>query len=278
MRVSIQDIQAFKDGSERFPVLTAYDYPTAQLVDEAGIPFIHVGDTLGMVVLGYDSTVYVTMEEMLHHTKAVMRGAKNALVTGDLPFMSYTSPEEALKNAGRFLQEGGCHAVKLEGGEVMAETVRTLVERGIPVVGHIGYTPQSEYQLGRGRFQGRRTVEAARQVIRDAEALEDAGAFAIVLELVPAQLSKIITERLHVPTIGIGAGPDCDGQVQVVSDMLGLYANYMPRHSKRYVNLDDEIRSAVSAYATEVRDGTFPTMEHTRPLQDETLQELLASL
>jgi 3-methyl-2-oxobutanoate hydroxymethyltransferase len=277
MRVRIQDIQAFKDRGERFPVLTAYDYPTAKVIDEAGIPLILVGDSLGNVVLGYDSTVFVTMEDMLHHTKAVMRGAKSALVIGDMPFMSYqTSPEDALRNAGRFLQEAGCQAVKLEGGEVMAETVRTLVDRGIPVMGHIGFTPQSAYQIGQ-RVQGR-SLDAARKLVKDAQALDEAGAFAIVLELVPAQLAKVITERVKVPTIGIGAGPDCDAQVQVVSDMLGLYTDFVPRHAKQFAHLAEAMRTGVEAYASEVKDGVFPAEEHGSSLKDETLNELLASL
>ena len=277
MRVRIHDIQAFKDRGERFPVLTAYDYPTAKVIDEAGIPLILVGDSLGNVVLGYDSTVFVTMEDMLHHTKAVMRGAKRALVVGDMPFMSFqTGPEDALRNAGRFLQEAGCQAVKLEGGEVMAETVRTLVDRGIPVMGHIGFTPQSAYQIGQ-RVQGR-SLDAARKLVRDAQALDEAGAFAIVLELVPAQLAKVITERVKVPTIGIGAGPDCDAQVQVVSDMLGLYTDFVPRHAKQFAHLAEAMRTGVEAYASEVKDGVFPAEEHGSSLKDETLNELLASL
>jgi 3-methyl-2-oxobutanoate hydroxymethyltransferase len=278
MRVTVQDIQAFKDRGERFPVLTAYDYPTAKVIDEAGVPLLLVGDSLGNVVLGYESTVFVTMEDMLHHTKAVVRGAKRALVIGDMPFMSFqTGPTEALKNAARFLQEAGAQAVKLEGGEVMAETVRTLVERGIPVCGHIGFTPQSEYTIGR-RFQGRRTADEALKLVRDAQALEQAGAFAVVLELMPAELSKIITERVKIPTIGIGAGPYCDAQVQVVSDMLGLFTDHVGRHVKLYAHVADAIRAGVQSYAAEVKDGAFPTMEHTRPLSAEVLQEVQARL
>ena len=277
MRVTIQEVQDFKDRSERFPVLTAYDYPTAKIVDEVGVPLILVGDSLGNVVLGYDSTVFVTMEDMLHHTKAVVRGAKRALVIGDMPFMSYQkSPGDALTNAARFLQEAGSQAVKLEGGEVMAETVRALVDRGIPVVGHIGYTPQSTYQIGR-RVQGR-SLEAARNLVRDAQALDEAGAFAVVLELVPAQLAKVITERIKVPTIGIGAGPACDGQVQVISDMLGLYTDFVPRHTKQFAHLGDAMRAGVESYASEVKTGSFPTSEQSSALEDEVLRELLAGL
>ena len=277
MRVTIQEVQDFKGRSERFPVLTAYDYPTAKIVDEVGIPLILVGDSLGNVVLGYDSTVFVTMEDMLHHTKAVVRGAKRALVIGDMPFMSYQkNPGDALTNASRFLQEAGSQAVKLEGGEVMAETVRAIVDRGIPVVGHIGYTPQSTYQIGR-RVQGR-SLEAARNLVRDAQALDEAGAFAVVLELVPAQLAKVITERIKVPTIGIGAGPACDGQVQVISDMLGLYTDFVPRHTKQFAHLGDAMRAGVESYASEVKTGSFPTSEQSSALEDEVLRELLAGL
>ena len=274
MRTTIQKIQEFKDRGERFPVLTAYDYYTARAIDESGVPAILVGDSLGNVMLGYDSTVSVTMDDMLHHTKAVTRGAKNALVIGDMPFMSFqTNPEEALRNAARFLAEAGAQAVKLEGGEPMAETIRFIVDRGIPLMGHIGFTPQSEFQIGR-RFQGRRTADDARKLIRDAKAVEEAGAFALVLELVPEQLSQMITEQLSIPTIGIGAGVHCDGQVQVVSDMLGIVSDHIGRHVKQYANLSDTIRSAVSNYAQEVRDGTFPTSDHTRALSEDVLKDL----
>ena len=277
MRITIEEVQAFKDRAERFPVLTAYDYPTAKIIDEAGIPLILVGDSLGNVVLGYDSTVFVTMEDMLHHTKAVVRGTRRALVIGDMPFMSYQkNPDDALTNATRFLREAGAQAVKLEGGEVMAETVRTLVDRGIPVVGHIGFTPQSAYQIGR-QVQGR-SLEAARNLVWGAQALDEAGAFAVVLELVPTQLAEVITERIRVPTIGIGAGPKCDGQVQVVSDMLGLYTDFVPRHSKQFAHLADTMCAGIESYASEVKEGEFPSAEHGSTLEDEVLQELLNSL
>ena len=274
MRTTIQKIQEFKDRGERFPVLTAYDYYTARAIDESGVPAILVGDSLGNVMLGYDSTVSVTMNDMIHHTKAVTRGAKSALVIGDMPFMSFqTNPEEALRNAARFLAEAGAQAVKLEGGESMAETIRFIVDRGIPLMGHIGFTPQSEFQIGR-RFQGRRTADDARKLIRDAKAVEEAGAFALVLELVPEQLSQMITEQLSIPTIGIGAGVHCDGQVQVVSDMLGIVSDHVGRHVKKYAELSDTIRSAVTNYAQEVRDGTFPTSDHTRALPEDILKDL----
>ena len=275
--VSIQDLQASKDRGERFPVLTAYDYPTAKIIDELEIPLILVGDSLGNVVLGYESTVFVTMDEMLHHTKAVVRGAKRALVVGDMPFMSYqTNPDDALTNAARFLQEGGAQAVKLEGGEIMAETVRALADRGIPVMGHIGFTPQSAYKIGQ-RVQGR-SLEAARQLVRDAQALDEAGAFAVVVELVPTELAKVITDRIKVPTIGIGAGPHCDAQVQVISDILGLYTDFVPRHAKRFANLADAMREGVKAYTSEVMDGSFPTAEHGAAMDDEVLRALLEDL
>jgi 3-methyl-2-oxobutanoate hydroxymethyltransferase len=276
VRVTVQDIQASKDRGERFAVLTAYDYPTARIIDELEIPLILVGDSLGNVVLGYDSTVFVTMDEMLHHTKAVTRGAKRSLVVGDMPFMSYRTSDDALTNAARFLQEGGAQAVKLEGGEIMAETVRALTDRGIPVMGHIGFTPQSAYQIGQ-RVQGR-SLEAARQLVRDAQALDEAGAFAVVVELVPTQLAKVVTERIKVPTVGIGAGPDCDAQVQVVSDILGLYTDFLPRHAKRFANLADAMREGVKAYTSEVVEGRFPTAEHSAAMDDEVLRALLEAL
>ena len=273
MRVTVQDILAFKKRGERFPMLTAYDYPTAKIVDEAGVPLILVGDSLGNVVLGYDSTVFVTMDVMVHHTAAVVRGAERALVIGDMPFMSYqTGSTTALENAARFLREAGAQGVKLEGGAVMEETIAALVERGIPVMGHIGFTPQSAYQIGQ-RVQGR-TVDAAEKLVRDALAVERAGAFAIVLELVPAELAKLITGCLSIPTIGIGAGPDCDAQVQVVSDMLGLYTDFVPRHAKRFAQVAETMQSAVAAYADEVRGGTFPTEENSSSLKPEVLAEL----
>ncbi len=277
VRVSIQDLQASKDRGERFPVLTAYDYPTAKIIDELGVPVILVGDSLANVVLGYDSTVFVTMDEMLHHTKAVTRGAQQALIVGDMPFMSYQrSAEDALGNAARFLSEAGAQAVKLEGGEVMAETVRLLTERGIPVMGHVGYTPQSSYQIGR-RVQGR-SLEDAHKLVRDAEALEEAGAFSVVVELVPSELAKVITDRIKVPTIGIGAGPDCDAQVQVISDILGIYTDFVPRHAKRFVKLADAMREGVKGFVAGVMDGSFPGPEHGTGMEDEVLRALLDDL
>ena len=278
MRVTITQIQEMKRSGERIPVLTAYDYPTAKLVDEAGVPMILVGDSLGMVVLGYDSTLPVTMEEMLHHIKAVVRGAQHALIVGDMPFMSY-QPDvpTAVRNAGRFLQEGGAQAVKLEGGETVAETVRRIVEYGIPVMGHIGLTPQSVNQLGGYKVQGK-TPKTAARLLRDAQALEEAGAFTVVLESVPAPLSRLITQRLSIPTIGIGAGVHCDGQVQVLHDMLGLTEEFLPKHAKRYVRLADIIKGVVGQYIQEVRNEAFPTDKESFSMDESVLAELMAEV
>lgn len=274
MRMTINRLMEMKLQGEKFCMLTAYDYSTARLVDEAGVPLILVGDSLGMVMLGYDSTIPVTMDEMIHHTKAVARGAKNALIVGDMPFMTYhTSIEDALRNAGRFLQEGGAQAVKLEGGMAVAEKVRHIVAAGIPVMGHLGYTPQSTHQLGGPRAVGK-TSEAAAQLLRDAQALEEAGVFAIVLELVPAPLAKLVTRKVRVPTIGIGAGKDCDGQVQVIHDLLGLFSEFVPKHAKQYARLREVAMSAITAYMTEVREGAFPTPAHS-PTMDESLLDAL---
>ena len=276
MRVTITQIQEMKRNGERIPMLTAYDYPTAKLVDEAGVPMILVGDSLGMAVLGYDSTLPVTMEDMLHHIKAVVRGAQHSLIVGDMPFMSY-QPDvpTAVRNAGRFLQEGGAQAVKLEGGETVAETVRRIVECGIPVMGHIGLTPQSVNQLGGYKVQGK-TPKAAARLLGDAQVLEEAGAFAVVLESVPAPLSRVITQRLSIPTIGIGAGVHCDGQVQVLHDMLGLFADFLPKHAKRYAKLADIINEAVGQYIQEVQKETFPTDKESFSMDESVLAELAA--
>ncbi len=269
MRTTIRDIQAMKDRGEIIPMLTAYDYTSARLVEQAGIPLILVGDSLGMVVLGYDSTVPVTLAEMIHHIRAVVRGTTRALIVGDMPFMSYQiSPEQALRNAGRFLQEGGCQAVKLEGGQTMAATTRRLVEAGIPVMGHIGLTPQSVNQLGGFRVQGK-TTQAAHRLIDDALAIEDAGAFSVVLEAIPARLADMITARLRIPTIGIGAGAGCSGQVQVLHDMLGLFEDFVPKHAKQYAALAPEIRRAVGRYVQEVQESAFPDKTHTFQLRKE---------
>jgi len=276
MRVTITEIKEMKQRKEKIPMLTAYDYVTAKMVDEAGVPLILVGDSLGMVMLGYESTIPVTMGEMIHHTKAVVRGAKKALIIGDMPFMTYhVSISDALHNAAKFIQEGGAQAVKLEGGEVVAEQVRRLVGCGIPVMGHIGVTPQSKHQLGGFRVRGK-VVEEAKKLLSDARILEEAGAFAIVLECTPAPLSELITQKLAIPTIGIGAGPDCDGQVQVISDMLGLYTDFVPRHAKQYARLAGEIKTAVSSYISEVKSLSFPTMEQSYTMDASLIKQLKA--
>jgi 3-methyl-2-oxobutanoate hydroxymethyltransferase len=276
-RVTINDIRALKRRREPIVMLTAYDFPSARLVDQAGADVILVGDTLGMVVLGYDTTVPVTMEEMLHHVKAVTRGAKHAFVVADMPFMSYqTGPQDALRNAARFLKEAGAHAIKLEGGVVVAETVRTLVDAGIPVMGHIGLTPQAVHQFGGWKVQGK-TPQSAIRLMNDALALERAGACAVVLELVPAALAALITKRLRVPTIGIGAGAGCDGQVQVFHDLLGLFEEFTPKHTRRYAEAGELMRKALAAYASDVREGRFPTDEQSFSMDERALAELLTT-
>lgn len=274
MSISITEIKDMKRRTEKIPMLTAYDYVTAKIVDEAGVPLILVGDSLGMVMLGYESTIPVTIEDMIHHTKAVVRGAKRALVVGDMPFMTYhLSVSDALYNAARFIQEGGAQAVKLEGGEVVADTVRRLVDCGIPVMGHIGLTPQSVHQLGGFKVRGKGVVEA-RKLLDDAGILEEAGAFAVVLECTPAPLSRLITAKLTIPTIGIGAGPDCDGQVQVISDILGLYTDFVPKHAKQYARLAAEIRQAVADYISEVKSLSFPTEAQSYAMDEGLIEQL----
>jgi len=274
MRINIIKIKEMKQKGEKIAMLTAYDYTTAKIVDEVGIPLILVGDSLGMVVLGYESTIPVTMDEMLHHTKAVARGANKAMVIGDMPFMSYhINTEDALRNAARFIQEGGAQAVKLEGGVTVAEKVRSIVGCGIPVMGHIGLTPQSIHQLGGHKRQGK-TPEAAKKILKDAQALEDAGAFSIVLETVPAQLATFITQSIDIPTIGIGAGAGCDGQVLVINDLLGSFTEFVPKHAKQYAKLSDIMSNAITQYYNEVKAGTFPTEEHSFSIDESILAEL----
>jgi 3-methyl-2-oxobutanoate hydroxymethyltransferase len=274
MRLTINKIQDMKKAGEKITMLTSYDYSTAKIVDESGVNLILVGDTLGVVMMGYETTVPVTIEEMLLHTKAVVRGTKNALIIGDMPFMTYqVNADEAVRNAGRFMQETGCQAVKLEGGMTVADTIKRIVDAGIPVMGHIGLTPQSINQLGGYRVQGK-TPDAARRLLNDALAVQNAGAFAIVLELVPMQLAKIITSRLSIPTIGIGAGPYCDGEVQVIHDMLGWFIDFVPKHTKQYARLADVIKTAVSSYVNEVKSGAFPTAANTSSIDEELLKDL----
>jgi len=274
MHITISQIKEMKQKGEKITMLTAYDYSTAKIIDEVGIPLILVGDSLGQVVLGYESTISVTIDEMLHHTKAVVRGTKRAMVIGDMPFMTYhISIEDALRNAARFIQEGGAQAVKLEGGVTVAEKVKRIVECGIPVMGHIGLTAQSIHQLGGHKVQGR-TPEAAARLLEDARVLEQAGAFAIVLETVPTPLATLITKSISIPTIGIGAGVGCDGQVLVINDMLGWFTDFVPKHAKQYVKLADIIRKAVTEYDNEVKAGTFPTEKHSFSMDESILAGL----
>jgi 3-methyl-2-oxobutanoate hydroxymethyltransferase len=274
-RLTISSIGRLYADGERIAMLTAYDYPTARILDDAGIPMLLVGDSLGQVILGYDSTVRVTMPEMLHHTRAVVRGTQRALVVADMPFLSYgVTPEASLENAGILMRDGGAGSVKLEGGERSARTIETIVRAGIPVMGHIGLTPQSIHQLGGHRVQGK-TREAGRRLLADALAVQQAGAFAMVLELVPEQLAAAITERLHVPTIGIGAGAGCSGQVQVVTDLLGVNADFTPRHARHYAELHTIIKTAAEAYRADVIAGTFPGPAESSRMDDDTLAEIL---
>jgi 3-methyl-2-oxobutanoate hydroxymethyltransferase len=252
-----------RKGGEKITMLTAYDYATAKILDEAGIDVLLVGDSSGSVIAGYDNTLPVTLDQILYHTAAVVRGATRALVVADLPFMSYqVSLEEARRNAGRCLKETGCGAVKLEGGVSMKEVIRTLVDIDIPVMGHVGLTPQSVHRMGGFKVQGK-TEEQFEKILADAHAVEDAGAFAVVLECVPNPLAERITRELSIPTIGIGAGPSCDGQVLVVHDMLGLFDRYRPKFVKQYINLTPMIADGVKSYIEEVKSGAFPGPEHS---------------
>jgi 3-methyl-2-oxobutanoate hydroxymethyltransferase len=272
-RLTVVDIaKRYADG-ERLPMLTAYDYPTAKVLDEAGIPLLLVGDSLGQVVLGYETTVRVTMAEMLHHTKAVVRGSQRAMVIADMPFLSYATPDEALENAGHFLREAGAQAVKVEGGVRSARIIETLVRAGVPVMGHIGLTPQSINTIGKHKVQGK-DRDQARALLADAQAVQEAGAFSMVIELVPEQLGAAITERLRVPTIGIGAGAGCSGQVQVLSDLIGL-GDFVPRHARPYAHVREAILEAAKAYADDVAAGTFPGSAETVRMEEAVLDEVL---
>jgi 3-methyl-2-oxobutanoate hydroxymethyltransferase len=274
-RLTISSIARLYAEGKRIAMLTAYDYPTARTLDDAGIPMLLVGDTVGQVMLGYDSTVRVTMAEMLHHVKAVVKGTRRALVVADLPFLSYgVTPEASLENAGLMLSEGGAGAVKLEGGERSARTIETIVRAGIPVMGHIGLTPQSIHQLGGHKVQGK-TRDAGRQLIADAVAVQEAGAFALVLELVPEELAAAITERLRIPTIGIGAGAGCSGQVQVITDLLGMSAEFTPKHARHYAELYLIVKAAAEAYEADVIAGTFPGPAESSRIDAATLDEIL---
>ena len=267
-KFTTQDFRAKKQRGEAITMLTAYDYATAQAMDEAGVDSILVGDSLGMVVLGYENTLPVTMEDMLHHCKAVARGARRALLIGDMPFMSYqVSVEKAVQNAGRFLQEAGMDAVKLEGGRERLDAVRAIVSTGIPVMGHLGLTPQSVNQLGGFRPQGK-TALAGKRLLEDALLLEEAGCFSIVLESVPARLAALVTQKLQIATIGIGAGVECDGQVLVTPDLLGLFDRFTPKFVKRYASLRSQTLQAFSTYIEEVKSKGFPAAEHTVDMPD----------
>ncbi|NMA69885.1 MAG: 3-methyl-2-oxobutanoate hydroxymethyltransferase [Desulfitobacterium sp.] len=263
MKKLVPDFFAMKEKKEKITMLTAYDYPSARWAEEAGVDMILVGDSLGNVVLGYDSTVPVTMEDMIHHTKAVRRGAPETFVVTDMPFMTYATVEDALRNGARIIQEGGADAVKLEGGEHFAPIVEALVNSGIPVVGHIGLTPQTTTQLGGFKVQGK-DLESARRLLRDAEALDRAGIFALTLEAIPLEVAKTISEKISAPTIGIGAGSYCDGQVLVFHDMLGIFDRFKPKFVKVYADLKSHGIEGIRNYVKEVKEGTFPdNTQHT---------------
>lgn len=274
MKNTVTTFRDAKKQGKKLTMLTAYDYSTAKLFDEAGVDSMLVGDSLGMTMLGYDSTLPVTMEDMIHHTKAVVRGAKNALVVGDMPYMSYhLSVQQAVENAGRFIKEAGAQAVKLEGGAAFCPEIEAMTRASIPVVGHLGLTPQSINAFGGFKVQGK-SEEAARKIIEDAQALEAAGAFAIVLECVPAKLAEIITAKVAVPTIGIGAGAGCDGQVLVYQDMLGMYDNFTPKFVRKFAEVGAMMKQGVQEYCAAVQDSSFPAAEHTFKIDEEVLEKL----
>lgn len=274
MKNTVVTFKEAKSSNNKITMLTAYDYSTAKLIDEAGINGILVGDSLGMVCLGYEDTLSVTMEDIIHHTKAVARGAKNALVVADMPFMSYqTSIYDAVVNAGRLIKEGRAQCVKLEGGIEICDKIEAIVKASIPVMAHIGLTPQSVNVFGGFKVQGK-NEEAARRLIEEAKAVEKAGAFAVVLECVPEKLSKIITESINIPTIGIGAGVNCDGQILVYQDMLGLFSDFTPKFVKRYANIGDDMKKAFANYIDDVNKGNFPDESHSFKISDEVIEKL----
>jgi len=263
-----------KSKGRPISMLTAYDYPLAQLVDEAGIDAILVGDSLGNVVLGYDSTIPVTMDDMIHHVKAVTRGVERAMVVADMPFLSYhVSTADAIRNAGRLMQEAGAQAVKLEGGQEVAGTIKAITDAGIPVMGHLGLTPQSVHQMGGYKVQGK-DEKAAQKLLADARSVEEAGAFSLVLECVPSPLAKLITSQLGIATIGIGAGPDCDGQVLVTHDLIGLVGGFSPKFAKRYINIREDIKEAMQSFRQEVEEKSFPAGEHQFGMDEEVIKKL----
>lgn len=274
MKNTVSTFREQKAKGEKISMLTAYDYSTAKLMDEAGINGILVGDSLGMVVLGYEDTLPVTMEDMIHHTAAVCRGAKNTLVVGDMPFMSYqVSVEEAVYNAGRLMKEGRCQAVKLEGGASVCLQIRAITNASIPVMAHIGLTPQSINAFGGFKVQGK-SEEAAKKLLEDAKAVEEAGAFAVVLECVPAKLAELISKSISIPTIGIGAGAGCDGQILVYQDMLGLFSDFTPKFVKKYANVGEMTTQAFRDYIADVQEGSFPAPEHTFAISEDVIKKL----
>lgn len=273
-KFTVSSFKKSKSEDRKVSMLTAYDYTTAKLLDEAGVDSILVGDSLGMVILGYENTLQVTMEDMIHHTKAVARGAKNAFIIGDMPFLSYhISPEEAVRNAGRLIQEAGADAVKLEGGEEMLDQIKAILRAQIPVIGHLGLTPQSVNILGGFKVQGKNT-EQAEKLIKDALLLEEAGVAAIVLECVPDKLAKLVSDKLTIPTIGIGAGNGCDGQVLVIQDMLGMYSDFTPKFVKKYAEIGETTKKAVEQYMEEIQTGAFPEKKHTFSIDEDILNKL----
>ena len=273
-KITIPDIQKKKQDGRKITLLTAYDYPSGRLIDDAGVDIILIGDSLAMTVLGYESTVPITMDEMVHHAKAVKRGVKFGLMIGDMPFMTYNiGDKETVRNAGRFIKEGGCGAVKIEGGMEMAGIVKTLVNAGIPILGHIGLTPQTATQLGGFKVQGTDATSAQR-LIDSALALEKAGCFALILECVPDKLAKLITEKLEIPTRGIGAGPYCDGQALVTNDMIGLFDRFTPKFVKKYADLWPRLLNAFKRYKDEVETGRFPTEEHSFTMNESELKKI----
>lgn len=274
MKNTVVTIRQAKEQGEKLTMLTAYDYSMAKLIDEAGINMILVGDSLGMVMLGYEDTISVTMEDMIHHTRAVARGVSNALVVADMPFLSYqTSVYDAVCNAGRLMKEGRAQAVKLEGGKEFAEHIRAITNASIPVVAHLGLTPQSLNAFGGFKVQGK-SEEAARKLVEDAKAIEEAGAVAVVLECVPAKLAELISGQLHIPTIGIGAGAGCDGQVLVYQDMLAMFGDFKPKFVKQFAEIGEMMKEAFAKYMEEVKSGAFPAPEHTFKIDDDVIQKL----
>ena len=275
MKNTVTTLQEMKQKGEKITMVTAYDYTTAKLVDQAGINSILVGDSLGMVMLGYDDTLSVTMEDMIHHTRAVSRGAKDAFIIGDMPFMSYqTSTYDAVYNAGRLMKEGRCHGVKLEGGGQACKAIEAITKASIPVFGHLGLTPQSVNAFGGFKVQGK-SAKAAQDILDEARAIEKAGAIGIVLECVPAKLAELISKEISIPTIGIGAGAGCDGQVLVYQDMLGMYPDFTPKFARKFADVGTAMTEGFKAYSAAVKDGSFPAKEHTFKISDDVIKELI---